>query len=402
MISIFSAPIITKKWIYYNDHDPAVLAWASELIKKGLVPDGEVDGRSILDVSPDDVREFTQCHFFCGILGWSLALRLAGWPDDRPVWTGSPPCQPFSSAGRQLGKDDSRHLAPHFIDLVRACRPRVLFGEQVASSDVFGKAAKRARGKPIAPPQWAWLDDLSDRLEAARYAVGASDFPSAGVGAPHIRQRTYFGAINIEWLSDTASIRRFGRGPGETGAEPGSQQRPDGFCDAGGMVHGIGARLEGHSGHGDGSHEPGRIDQDAPGSVAEAGADGGVADAHGRDARAEGLQRSGEQRQQPKNGGNADRDRGSGPIHSFWSDPDWLFCRDGKLRPVESTVLGLAARVPAELVRSGAFVPASYPLSKGGKDSRRVMRLRGYGNAINPWAAKEFIQAFAGVIDDQA
>lgn len=45
-------------------------------------------------------------------------------------------------------------------------------------------------------------------------------------------------------------------------------------------------------------------------------------------------------------------------------------------------------------MRSGAFVPASCPLAPAAKDSRRVMRLKGYGNAIVPQAAAEFIKAF--------
>lgn len=86
---------------YYNDNDKQVCAWLRELIKAGLIADGEVDDRSILDVEATDLAGFTQCHFFAGIGGWSYALRLAGWPDERPVWTGSPPCQPFSVAGRR-------------------------------------------------------------------------------------------------------------------------------------------------------------------------------------------------------------------------------------------------------------------------------------------------------------
>ena len=131
--------------VYYNDHDKAVCAWLRELIRAGLIPKGEVDDRSILDVAPADLAGFTSCHFFAGIGGWAYALRLAGWPDARPVWTGSPPCQPFSAAGKGLSRDDPRHLAPHFVRLVRACRPDVLFGEQVASAEVFGPAARGNR-----------------------------------------------------------------------------------------------------------------------------------------------------------------------------------------------------------------------------------------------------------------
>lgn len=86
---------------YYNEFDPFAAAWLRELIKEKLIPQGDVDERSITEIQPDDLRGYTQCHFFAGIGGWSLALQLAGWPSDRPVWTGSCPCQPFSSAGRQ-------------------------------------------------------------------------------------------------------------------------------------------------------------------------------------------------------------------------------------------------------------------------------------------------------------
>lgn len=182
--------------VYYNDNDPKSARWLELLINKGLIAKGVVDNRSILDVTPSDLVGFTQCHFFAGIGGWSHALRLSGISDDQPLWTGSPPCQPFSVGGIHLGKDDERHLAPHFVKLVGACRPRLLFGEQVASAAVFGKASGKSKRNPKAPPEWAWIDDLSDRLEASHYAVGAGDFSAASVGAPHIRQRTFFGAVD--------------------------------------------------------------------------------------------------------------------------------------------------------------------------------------------------------------
>ena len=58
-----------KRGAYYNEIDRFAAAWLRELIKAGLLPDGEVDERSIADVSPGDLAGFTQCHFFAGIGG---------------------------------------------------------------------------------------------------------------------------------------------------------------------------------------------------------------------------------------------------------------------------------------------------------------------------------------------
>jgi site-specific DNA-cytosine methylase len=119
---------------YYNEHDRAAATWLRELIKDGLIADGEVDERSIEDVLPNELAGFAQCHFFAGIGGWSLALRLAGWSDERRVWTGSCPCQPFSTAGKGAGVNDERHLWPHMLRLIKAAQPAIFFGEQVASA----------------------------------------------------------------------------------------------------------------------------------------------------------------------------------------------------------------------------------------------------------------------------
>src|SRR5438093_490485 len=88
---------LNKKWAWYNDSDPFVCEWVRNLMKANLIAPGVVDERSIEDIHPEELREFAQAHFFCGIATWSYALRQAGFPDDRPVWTGSCPCQPFSS-----------------------------------------------------------------------------------------------------------------------------------------------------------------------------------------------------------------------------------------------------------------------------------------------------------------
>lgn len=125
---------------YYNEIDPRAAAWLRELIRAGCIAPGEVDERSIEDVLPSDVRNFVQCHWFAGIAVWSYALRRSGWADDRPVWTGSCPCQPFSAAGKRVGFADERHLWPVWMRLIATCSPDVIFGEQVASKGVLGYA----------------------------------------------------------------------------------------------------------------------------------------------------------------------------------------------------------------------------------------------------------------------
>jgi DNA (cytosine-5)-methyltransferase 1 len=294
---------------YYNEFDPYAAQWLRNLIAAGHIAPGVVDERSIVDVRPDDLAGFTQCHFFAGIGVWSHALRLAGWPDDRPVWTGSCPCQPFSAAGKRGGFDDKRHLWPEFYRLIAAQRPPVVFGEQVASKDGL-----------------AWLDAVQADLEGANYTSAAADICAAGVGAPHIRQRLWW------------------------------------------MGHANGARLEGFAGHVD--RDGGRAH--APGSVAEAGDVGRLADASSdghleRDPRSVAGRQAG-RLLEPAGMGDAGW---SSPTNGFWRDADWLFCRDGKWRPVE---------------------PGTFPLVNG--SAARVGRLRAYGNAIVPQVAETFVRAY--------
>lgn len=158
---------------FYNEIDPYCVEWLRNLIKAGHIADGVVDDRSILEVSPDDLKGFTQCHFFAGLGGWSHALRLAGWPDDRPVWTGSCPCQPFSIAGAKRGSEDERHLWPAWFRLIKEQKPGTIFGEQVAG-----------------PNGYAWWDHVAADMEGEGYAAAAADMHAAG--ACHRRPRLYF------------------------------------------------------------------------------------------------------------------------------------------------------------------------------------------------------------------
>ena len=378
---------------YYNEFDPKAAAWLRELIKQGHIADGVVDERSIIDVTPDELRSFTQCHFFAGIGVWSYALRSAGWADDRPVWTGSCPCQPFSAAGTRGGFDDQRHLWPHWHHLISQCRPPVVFGEQVASKDGLN-----------------WLDLVHADMEATGYAIGAADLCAAGVGAPHIRQRLWFvGLADAEGDRWTQGKQVSGRGLEGVSAWRANGRSfgsaDDGLADASGERHdGQQVRLQ--------SGEPRQEGAEA----ARSGGNHGLADANGN-GRHESLQSvSGGSSERAGSGsinhglGNADdqgsqEHGGSGDIHlrqpdgqdqggqhvnagvdggssrqpsptnGHWRDADWLFCRDGKWRPVE---------------------PSTSPLAHG--SPARVGRLRGYGNAIAAPVAQTFIESVMEIL----
>ena len=157
---------------YYNDNNPYAVKTLKNLISAGLIAPGDVDDRSIIDVKPNDLIGYNQCHFFAGLGGWSYAARLAGWPDWRPMWSASLPCQPFSVAGKGLGFDDARHLWPVVAELIKECRPAAFFGEQSAAAI-------------------EWLRFVRSDLEGMDYSVGAIPIEAASKGARHKRDRSW-------------------------------------------------------------------------------------------------------------------------------------------------------------------------------------------------------------------
>ena len=221
---------------FYNEIDPYCAQWLRNLIDAGHIAPGVVDERSIEDIAPNELREYTQVHCFAGIGVWSYALRLAGWPDDRPVWTGSCPCQPFSSAGKGHGFADERHLWPAWHHLIRECRPSVVFGEQVENAITHG-----------------WVDLVATDLESCGYAFGAIGVPAAAV-SDHSRERVWFVAdadlpIENQWApsgeqslchqdartSDRSNVRLIRCSDGLVrAAEPGAQP----------LAHGIAKRMD--------------------------------------------------------------------------------------------------------------------------------------------------------------
>ncbi|HBN1562660.1 TPA: DNA cytosine methyltransferase [Enterobacter hormaechei] len=374
---------------YYNEIDPFAARWLRNLIAGGHIAPGEVDERSIEDVTPDDLRGFTQCHFFAGIGVWSHSLRLAGWPDDKPVWTGSCPCQPFSAAGKGDGFADERHLWPHFFHLISERRPQHVFGEQVASGNAN-----------------TWFDLVQADLEGMDYAFGLVPFPASSIGAPHIRERAYWVAHADSVISDR---RGNVRAPGwdeysnsgddvrlaDAGGEyKGSARNKEGAgesCRAGkdgGLGNSNVARLEGLSGN-DGAE--GR--EGTTGPAAAPGVHDGLANADSLEQRPQPV--SGSCHEHVATGWNESSAEASGlcgdlralEVNGFWRDADWLLCRDGKWRPVEPGTFPL---VDGAAARLGRVEPGVARVAS----SNRVGRLKGYGNAINAQAAAEFIRAY--------
>jgi DNA (cytosine-5)-methyltransferase 1 len=195
--------------VYYNENDSRMAAWLKEAIKMKLIAPGEVDTRSIKDVDSADIKPFTQRHFFAGIGTWSYALKQAGWDDDREVLTGSCPCTPFSTAGQQQGFDDPSHLSPDMVRLIRELRPRTIFGEQVASEGAL-----------------QWWDLVASDLEAENYSTTAMDLPAASIGAFHQRSRLFWVAERLANTNEPKSTRGFTRSSGQGNESDGQKSFP--------------------------------------------------------------------------------------------------------------------------------------------------------------------------------
>ena len=340
---------------YYNDTDPFVCDWLRNLIAAGHLPPGDVDERSILEVTPGDVRSYTHCHWFAGIGGWPLALQWAGWPDGRPVWTGSCPCQPFSIAGKRQGHADERHLWPAFHALISECAPPVVFGEQVASKD----------GRE-------WLAAVRADLEHLGYACGAADLPAASVGAPHIRQRLF-------WVADTNGSKRWNAKRPErrdaakaarSSDESGRRSNAGGLADAEHFQWGAvdGPRQDGCDGQDSGREKA----QRQPGARGQVRAHanpwaGGLGNAE-HDGPPTVNEPEGTQNERRL----LESERPS------WASIEWLPCADGKARPAPHAQSGI------------------HPLADGVPG--RVGRLRGYGNAIVPQAAQVFVESVMDIL----
>ena len=386
---------------YYNEWDKDAATWLREIIKAGLVPHGDVDERSITEVKAHELTDYNQCHFFAGIGGWPLAFQLAGVDPDENADSGSCPCQPFSGTGKQMGFADPRHLWPAFRRIETRRQPATIYGEQVAS----------ALGRE-------WLARVFSDLEIMGYAGAGADLCSAGLGSPNIRQRLY-------WAGDALCERSF------SAAQRGANCREEGRGTRNGLFAGSGAteQLANPAGErlGEARDSGSRETEWTGGGCAV----GGVAQSDGRERDGEpdgqgrlcdgspaGRQQSDSEPESYSEShglGYADHARregrlirwhgeyeraagetsvaGPATLGGFWGVADLIYCRDEKWRRIEPGSFPLADGIPS---RVG---PLLTELRKLGRSSialaraNRNIRLKGYGNAINPWVAARFIVA---------
>jgi DNA (cytosine-5)-methyltransferase 1 len=98
------------------------------------------------------------------------------------IITGGFPCQPYSSAGKRLGKEDERHLWPEMLRAIREVQPTWVVGENV-------RGLTNWNGGLV-------FDEVQAELEAQGYQVTPFLLPACGVNAPHRRDRIWFVAYS--------------------------------------------------------------------------------------------------------------------------------------------------------------------------------------------------------------
>ena len=107
------------------------------------------------------------------------------------ILTGGFPCQPYSTAGKRLGKQDERHLFPEMLRCIKEVKPRWVVGENVRGLVSWNEGMV--------------FNEVCDDLESEGYEVQSFLIPAASVGAPHQRYRVWF----VAYAYDKGRSTRF-------------------------------------------------------------------------------------------------------------------------------------------------------------------------------------------------
>lgn len=143
--------------------------------RAGFVHDASFE---VLEPAADTLRAgMSEGPVFGGSEGDVTGVDWSAWRGAEVVH-GGPPCQPFSVAGRQLGKDDPRDMWPAFVDCVLRVRPRVFIAENVP-------ALASKKFQPYVEQNI--LTPLSGRYHVSQFLLKAEDF-----GVPQTRRRVFF------------------------------------------------------------------------------------------------------------------------------------------------------------------------------------------------------------------
>ena len=143
--------------------------------------------RKVLEYHFPNSQSFTDVKQFDG----------SAWRGRVDIISGGFPCQPYSAAGKRLGKDDERHLWPEMLRIIREAAPAYVVGENV-------RGLINWNGGVV-------FEEVCVDLENSGFEVWAGVLPSASVGAPHRRDRVWFVAhatSRIQNVTDTNGKRR--------------------------------------------------------------------------------------------------------------------------------------------------------------------------------------------------
>jgi DNA (cytosine-5)-methyltransferase 1 len=135
---------------------------------------------NVFHVERDPFCQRVLAHHFPSSQGFNDVKTFDGRPfrGHVDILTGGFPCQPYSTAGKRLGKDDERHLWPEMCRIILEVAPAYVVGENV-------RGLLNWNGGVV-------FDEVCADLEYLGYEVWTGILPAAGVGAPHRRDRIWW------------------------------------------------------------------------------------------------------------------------------------------------------------------------------------------------------------------